>query len=294
MEMDASKSEFYKSRSLAGRVGTAFRFINANFRYLFKQSAFILIPLALVQALYFTLFAGDPVVSAGRLVVSALFSVLSIAGGLLYYSFLYTCLQKYIESGYLPACKLRELFRPVLQNAKKLFYVGFFILLFYSCLLLIAWLGMLVSFYTLIVLLPLFVFLLVPLSYFGFAYVLEHEAMGVAFKSSYRLGICYWGSTFAMLLVGTVLTGIVQSVVFMPLGTSLYVERMVNMAVLQGNEAVLPGFFPFLLFFLAFVSMFFLFLSMILPVLLMAFQYGSAVAARREKEAEYSGNEKSV
>lgn len=291
METDALRNEFYKSRSLAGRVAAAFRFINAHFRYLFKRSSYILLPLALVQALYFALFAASPASSVASLVASVLLTVITIAGSLLFYSFLYTSLQIYAETGYLPMLTLKELWPTVLRNAKKLFYVGFFIFLFYGCLLLISWLGVLASIYTLIVILPLAVFLMVPLTFFGFRYVLEPEEMGVAFRKSYRMGITYWGSTFAMILIAVVLVGIIQLVASLPLATSLYVERVAVLSRMEGNEAVLPGFFRFLLFFLAFVSTFVSLVSVILSVALMAFQYGSAVATRNERRAELSGNE---
>ena len=291
METEALRNEIYKSRSLAGRVTAAFRFINANFSYLFKRSSYILVPLALVQALYFALFAANPAPSVASLVASVLVTVLTIAGNLLFYSFLYTALQNYAEAGNLPVLPLKEMWTPVLRNAKKLFYVGFFIVLFYGCLLLISWLGALASIYTLIVILPLAVFLLVPLSFFGFRYVLEPEEMGIAFRKSYRMGITFWGSTFAMLLIAAVLVGIIQLVASLPLLTSLYVERVAILSQMEGNEAVLPGFFRFLLFFLAFVSTFVSLVSVTLSVVLMAFQYGSAVTTGNERRAELSGNE---
>jgi len=58
MENQSSKIIFYKSRSLAGRFSAAFDFIENNLKVLVKLSSFILLPLAILVSLLFTIFGN--------------------------------------------------------------------------------------------------------------------------------------------------------------------------------------------------------------------------------------------
>ena len=285
MDREALRNDFYQSRSLPGRVSVAFKFINANFKYLFKRSSFILAPVALIQAL-FCVLATPVTFSVASIIATVLVSLLTIAGMLFFYSFIYTSLQHYLELGYLPAGGFKELCPPVLRNAKKLLYVGLFLFLIELLLVALMVSGMLISLYSLFVTVPLMLFLLVPFAYFGFRYLFGNEKIFVSFKQSYRLGITYWGSTFLMLLVILVLAGIIQLVAILPMYMGIFVESTAHLSMLQGNEVVLPGYFPFMLFLIAFISMFIYFMSMALVIILLAFQYGSVVADQRERKAE--------
>lgn len=285
MDTETSNAAFFKSRSLPGRLSVAFKFINGNFRYLLRQGSFILLPMCVIQALYAAYFRDAATLSAGNVMALSILILLSLAGSGLFGALIFTSLQEYIELGYVPAYKLKEIKTSLLKNMRRL--VSMWFVMFVCLFILLAACGALLnlSLYTMIITIPLLLFVLVPLAYAIFIYIFEGKDLIASIKKSFGLGVPNWGSTFVVSVLMSALAVVVQIVASLPWITTVLVENLARLSVLQGNEANLPGFFPVLVFVLAMVATFISILSGgLLGIIPMAFQYGSIEARRKEEE----------
>lgn len=285
MDTETSNAAFFKSRSLPGRLSVAFKFINENFKYLFKQGSFILLPVCVIQALCMSCFTDVTVLSVGNVIAFSLTILITLGGSGLFSAFIFTSLQEYIEFGYVPAYKLKDIRTSLWRNIGRIFLMWFVILVCFVLLLIVSGILLGLSLYTMIITVPLLLFVLVPAGYAFLIYVFESKGVVASIKKSFRLGVSNWGETFIVALLMTALISVVQVVTALPWFTAMFVKNLAVLSLLQGNEATLPGFFPVLIFVLTMITTFTSLLSAgLLGIIPMAFQYGSAEAKRIENE----------
>lgn len=294
MTDQTSKIELFKTRSLLGRLSASFKFMNDNLSIFLRLGTYIALPTTILVALYCALFMSKPVAeqqSLGYIVSTIALGVILVIGVCVFCSLVYTLIQKYVEDGYLPQYHLKDLKKLLLENTKKVFLVGLVTFVIGIILMLILVSLAYLTLYTLILTIPLIIFVLIPLSYTVYIYILEKTSLIVAFRKSYQLGIRTWGSIFAVGLITAFLVGIIQTIAALPWSMALMVNNLANIAWLRGEEVILPGFFPFLMFFLAFVAILISFLGNIMQLIPMAFQYASAEESRRERELLQNDNQ---
>lgn len=287
MTNQASKIEFFKTRSLLGRLSASFKFMNDNLSIFLRLGTYISLPTAILVALYCAFFVSKPVAeqqSLEYMISTVVLGIVLIIGICAFCSLVCTLIQKYAEEGVLLQYRLKDLKKLLLENTKKVFLVGLITSVIGAVLTLIFAFFAYLTLYTLILTVPLIIFVLVPLNYTVYIYLLEKTSLIVAFRKSYQLGVRTWGSIFAVGLIAAFLVGIVQTIAALPCIMALVVNNLANMALLRGEVAVLPGFFPFLMFFLAFIAILISFLGNIMQLIPMAFQYASAEESRRERE----------
>lgn len=285
MDTETSNAAFFKSRSLPGRLSVAFKFINENFKYLLKQGSFILLPISVIQAFCMVYFKDIATVSVGNIVALSVIILVTLAGSVLFCAFIYSSLQEYIKLGYVPTYKLKDIKTSLLRNAGRVLLIYMIMLVCFLLLLALCGILLTLSLYTMIIVVPLLLFVIVPIGYAILIYLFEDKGIIATIKKSFRLGIPNWGSTIVVALLMTALVGVVQIIAALPLYTAVYVESLAWLSLLQGNEATLPDFFPVLLFILTIVATFISLLSGgLLGIIPMAFQYGSVEAQRKENE----------
>lgn len=288
MAAETSDVILFKSRSLAGRLSASFKFLNANLSLLLRLGTYIVLPVAVVEALYMAFFGAVPQAGAGAgyLAASAVAFLVAVAGSCFFSSLVYTLLRGHAETGSLPAYRLKDLKQPLLANARKVFFSG--LLLFAVGLLcgaLAVGLAVLTP-YTLILTVPLAVFILVPLGYLTYIYIFEDVPLTAAVVKSYKLGIPTWGAAFSVLLISYLLALVIQVVACLPWYTAVMVENLAYVAQMRGEGGVLPGFFPYLMFFLVLAGTLISFLANMLVLSAMGYQYGSAETKRKALLAE--------
>ena len=287
MDNQASNVAFYKSRTVLGRLSASFKFMNDNLGTILKLGIYCLLPLAVVQGIYFALYGTDVTVFQTFDVVNVLLliimTVVSIASVLLFSSLLYTLVQKYAEHGALPAYRFKDLKKDLLVNAKKIFFLGLLLFVLVAIYVGLSISLLCLSFGFFVVSVFLFFVLALPFSFFGYIYILEDISLLDAFKKAFVMGMRTWGSTFAVLFITGFLAGIIQVIAYLPWGIGLMVGQLATGSTLLGGDSTLPGFFPYLMFVLGAIAVLVSTLAQMMPVLSMGFQYASVETARRER-----------
>lgn len=288
MAAKTSDVVLFKSRSLVGRLAASFRFLNDNLSLFLRLGTYVLLPMAVVEALYLAFFrpvspeGGDVV----AMVAGAIAGIVVVAGHCFFGSLVFTLLKKQAELGGLPAYRLKDLKAPLLANARKVFSCS--LLLFaigLLCGVLAVVLAMLTP-WTLVLTLPLLLFVMVPLSYTIYIYIFEETTLLSALVKSFKLGVPAWGATFAVLLVSFLVALIIQVVAVLPWYTALMVDHLAYLSQMRGEAVALPGFFSYLMFFLALVGILISSIANTIAMSAMAFQYGSAETKRKEQLTE--------
>ena len=276
--------ELFKSRSVLGRLFAAFRFVNNNLRVFLKLGTYLLLPMVVILALYNVLFITglQDKTSAGYWIVTIISFLILIAGTCCFNSLIYTLFYKYARSGSLPEYRLKDLKQALIVNAKKIFLYGLVIFVIGTLCGILILLLLSLSPYTLILTIPLALFVLLPFSYTPFVYILEETSLINAIIKSFKLGIPTWGAIFAVRFISSFIVFIIQLIVCLPWLMGLMVNSYATIAVMSGETVVLPGFFPLLMFFLVTISLFISYLTKVLIISAMAFQYGSAETKRKE------------
>ncbi len=282
MDTESSFVTFYKVRTLAGRLSAGMKFINDNLRLLLKLSAPIILPVALAASFY-ALFLHEISRSVPVWAVcTLLFAGIILIGGSLTVSLWFALLEKYQESGYLPPYRLKDLKVLLPTGFKRAFRMVFFLFVLYSVWASLFFFMGLWSIYTWFVLIPVSIFMLVPFSLYPYVYMLGKKKLIASLKEIFRIGIRYWGSTFAIILVMGTLVWLAQTIVSLPFGVMAEVQVRAEIAALTGEPSSLPFYFPGLMVVLGLVSFCFSYFLSLLLVVPLAFQYGSMEASYRE------------
>lgn len=288
MEAHISNDTFYRSRSLVGRLSEAFKLLNKNMLTVIRPSLYILIPLCAIQAIasfIVEITGGTVELTTLTYVLMSVIMIVTILGSCLFSSYLYTILHNYAEKGYLPVVdNLKPIWPSLLKNARKVFLTGLVIVFVFTIYVVLAIAACVhLTLYTLLLTIPLFIFLLIPAIYLGFIYVFENITLWMSIKKSVKMGIRNWGGTFTVFLFSGIIGGFVQVVFLMPWAIGVVVGAFANQATLLGDPVTLPAFYPYLMILLSFVSGVGVSLSAFVSFFPLAFQYGSAEASDKDR-----------
>lgn len=297
MNDQISKIEFFKLHSLSGKLSDSFKFINGNFNVLVKLSSYILLPLALFLGL-FTIVQNkitdvQMLMSLPKeefitfLVLCLLGLIVTLFGVSIFASLIYTLIREYQVRDSISFLSLRDIKKPLIANAKKIWILlPVFILIFIIFFVLTGVLAKL-SLYTLIVTVPLFFILSIPLAYTGYIYIYEDIKAFPAIWKSYKIGMPTLGSAFAVALFSSIFIFIICVISSMPFLIASIVNNLSIVSVLEGGDvSTLPGYFSILLYVLAVFSIYVHYISQIFFMVAMGLQYFSTTASRAEKLEE--------
>ncbi len=296
MENQSSKIIFYKSRSLAGRFSAAFDFIEKNLKVLVKLSSFILLPLAILVSLLFTIFGNialdiNEVKGFTPELIKYFILLLAIClicamGNILFKGLLYTLVKEYPLRDSIAHISFKEIKSKLIKNTKRFFVVN--LVLFVFIVIYFALIGGLLALskWTLLFSIPFCLFLIVPFTYAQEIYLFEDIKVFAAIKKGFKLGIPNWAGTFFLLVLAGIFAMIIQGIAFAPWGVGRFVASLSFESILDGNHPTLPGYFTLLMFVLCVIAYFITYLAQLLPSLSMMFQYFSATQREVEKEEE--------
>ena len=297
MENQASKIVFFKSRSLAGRFSSAFDFIENNLKVLVKLSSFILVPTAFIVAFLFTTFSNliiqafqaktaPTVLLTKYLILLLSIALISIIGDILFKGLLFLLVKEYSLRDSIARLSFKGIKDKLILNTKRFFIVSlvlFVLMIVYFAL----FAGLLIlSKWTLLLTVPLLLFLIIPFTYTQVIYMFEELNVMAALKKGFRLGIPNWAGTFFLLILATIFSLIIQTIAFTPWGIGLFAQSLSFNSILDGNPSTLPGYFSLLMFVLCVIGFFISYLAQTLPSMSMIFQYFSASKRQADKEEE--------
>ena len=288
MDNQNSTIVFLKSRSFTGKLSASFKFINENFKVLFKFGSYILLPLSVILAALFLVwnhFSGEPS-SLGYIISAIVIVLFSFAGGSLFYAFLFTCIKEYMQEGYIGNITLNKIKALLIANFRKVLLSLVAVTLCMLLLIVLTVVLAMLSLYTLIIMIPVLLFLYVPLIYLCYLFVLEDISFGKAVKDAFRIGVPTWSSAFGILLISGLLAGIMQMIASAPWLLGIAADSFSQLAMLNGEPSSLPGYFNVMMFVFTVIAVYLSAFAEVLVIVSMAFQYYSEKARQAEKIVE--------
>lgn len=293
MEELKPRIDLYVKRPFSDKMNVAFDFIKENWKPLLKYLTYLLLPLSLVQALSMNGFMSGYMAATLEFGQGGLDSILPLLpplianysllilcywiGAILSISLLYALLQTYAtREGRLQGITLRE-FRPLLtHNMVQVLKANLFMGLIMTVLVLIVGLLAALSFFTLLLTLPLLFACAVPLSLFVPIYLLESISLVEALKKTFRLGFATWGGVLLISLVMGIIASILLGVAGAPWTIAYVIKQVFSISELADVAATTSIGFGFTLYLFAILQSFGAYVSSILPLLGLAYQYGHA------------------
>lgn len=286
------KSLFYKARGFSGRLSEGFNFISDNLLTFLKSSLFLVLPLAILLAIgrmYVDNISGlttEEMQQNPQYILYALpILLISLVGGVLFYALTLSFIQEKAEKGFIPAYKTKVWMKLMFKNSPKM--IGYFMTVTLISLLLMGvmvLLGVLLkSLWVLLLFYLVLVIVLVPLALMPYIQVLENCSLFSSLGKSFKLGFIHWGSTFSILLLVLIFTGIVQFIVSLPVLITVAVDYAAKAGFVKGGEGlpVYYGVMKFILVVIYGVLNSWSFYIMFGP---MAYQYSAIVTIQQEKE----------
>ena len=303
MENIEHLSTFYKRRGFSGRLSGGYKFLEKNFQTILRVGSFILVPYAVILAFAMTwlmdivqqmeatadvtaLMASPGVLTdfysslALRLLVCG---VVALLGTCCWKALVFGIFRKYVDLGYVPSMKLGSWWSWMQRDVWRYFLYALFILFF--------WLIVAAIFYMLITLTPWLGLLLIPVllycgvifKLFPYYYMVERESLWDAFLHAFRKGTPNWGSTFAIVVLAGIITGVFCFIYSLPTSITWLVDGMVARGNVDGVAADLPGYYVGLKVAFWAISLYASALATLLTDAPMLFQYGTLMSGEKEK-----------
>ena len=293
MDNTKTKIEFYKTRTFSDKMNITFDFLRENWKPLLKFSVYLILPICLIQAFAmnsYTRLAFSPNSymggDAGGYLLSflqsvGLFMIVFVFGCCVLYALVFTVMIKYEQNnGQIMNITLNEIKPLLIKNFFKmmrlfLFSVLIFIVLSFVISLFIG-LSVAISQWLLIFTIPVTLFFIffisIPLCLFQPVYIFEDISLFSALRKSFKYGISFWGSTFVIVLVFTLLASIVSGVAGIPWTIIIFLESMLTITDQSlGTEPSIM--FQFLSYIFGIIQSYGIYLSYIISAIAIAFHY---------------------
>ncbi|MCD7899910.1 MAG: hypothetical protein LUH22_08545 [Bacteroides sp.] len=292
MDTPKNKIAFYAQRSFSEKMNVSFDFIKENWKPLLKYSTYFILPLCLLQALSLNgilktifnpefannieldTFGGEMAAFWLHYVLSFLFSYI---GSIIIGAVIYGLIKTYNDRpGGLENITLSELWPLFLSNAGRLLLqliIGFFLMLFVWGLIFV--LGFLVSWLTLLLTIPLFLIIIVPLMLWAPVYLYERIDIFSALGKAFRLGFATWGGVFAIMFIMGIIANVLQGVISLPWGISFAVSYLFTLSEFGGSGDLSIGA-NFMNYIFAVMMTYGIYISMILVLVGISYQYSHA------------------
>lgn len=301
MDEQLQTSPLYKSRGFSGRLLESFKFLEKNFKQIFKISILGLVPVSVLSALTMTFFPIQAMDGWMVVVWCLLMMFFALVASLYFHSFVYVMLEKYGELGYVPCMKLKAWWPLMKKKMGRILLYDLFMAAFVMICILIVFAPFIISATSMdaelatgsmpvwgialsLLLFLGFTFAFVPLFLMPNFYLLGSESLMGAFTSSYRLGIPHWGSMFGIALFTLILAFIGEALGALPYYITELINYLIALSAEDGNMVTLPFYYLSLRIVFAFLASIATYYASLLVVVPMTFQYASLVTMKKEKE----------
>ncbi len=294
-------SVLYKSRGFSGRLSESFKFLERNFKQIFKISILGLIPVGTLSAFTLTFMPVQSMDGMLVLVWLLIMLVLSLAASLYFHSFIYAMLEKYGELGYVPSMKFKAWWPLMKKKMGRVLLCNLFLGIFSVVCLLVVFIPYILSTASIAessvpVSVPLwgpllsllffivFFFVFIPLLLMPNFYLLGRESLMGSFTQSFKLGIPHWGSMFGIALLAFILSFIAEILGGLPFYVTELVNYLIALSAEDGNMVTLPSYYVMMRVAFAFLMSVIGYYASLIVLVPMAFQYASLVTMKKEKE----------
>lgn len=291
MESQKPKIVLYAKRSFGEKLNVSFDFIKENWKVILKYTTYFILPICLIQAVHFGSFssevykqqalaeiANNDYVGAGITMAlnASLLVFTSIIAGVIMFALIMTLFRTYMDrEDRLNNLRFSEIKSLFIRNIKRsfIFVLWYFLFLILFSILVVVF-GM-ITWYTLIIIFPLFIVLLIPLMLTPPVYLLEDISIWKALKKSYHLGFATYGGICLMMLIMFIIANVIQTVLAIPWYVT-YMVRMIFSISDGGTEATVSVGYSFLQYLLFVILLFGSYISSIFYCVGLSFQYGHA------------------
>lgn len=293
MESQKVKVAMYAKRSFEDKMNASFDFIKENWKPLFKFTTYLILPLCLIQALSLNEVMGGSMAAAmsnvnttdlnlfanygiGFWMNYGLSILCSMIGSMILSSLIYALIRTYNDrEDRLEGITLSALKPLLLKNMGKMLKM---ILL--ATLVMIIAVGVLVLLavltpFTLILTIPLFIACMVPMALLSPIYLFENIGIWAAFKKTFRLGFATWGGVFAISIIMGFIGGILQGIAMLPWYVATIVKYFFAMSD-SGSMVTVSPVYNFFLYLLGILQTFGAYIGSIFMIVGLAYQYGHA------------------
>lgn len=290
MDTQKAKIPFYAVRSFGEKINTSFDFIKENWKVLLKYSTYLILPIALLQALSLnTVVSGymglafidsydvNPETFGVKLIASYFLTMLfAVLGYLLISSLVFALIKIYNErEGGLQGITFAEI-KPVLfRNMGRLFLLGFIGAILVSLIIVVIGLLAWLTLFTLLLTIPALFAFLIAFSMWAPVYLFEEIDFGNSLAKGLRLGFLTWGGLFVIMLIMGMIAGTLQGVVSLP----WYVALAVKFIFLQSGDGMSNDssiLYSSFLYLLGVVQVYGSYIAMILSIIGLSYQYAHA------------------
>ncbi len=239
---DKKKIELYKKRKLSEVLADSMNFIQYNAKAIFKNLALVSLPFAVVAA-YFSKYQASSAFSSAFLGMNGIASDTFLTGILVYmlvviiaHSVIYgTCasmMRKYESEELTAKTRLSDLSTDLLPFSLKtlaLFLIVFTVAILIIFLVAFAFLSVLnVRSWVILLLIVLFFTMIVPLSMVFFPMYFKNISIWASFSEGIRIGLKKWGSTFVVLLVGSLFIWLMSMFLSVPYYIALFLQGILG------------------------------------------------------------------
>jgi hypothetical protein len=281
-----SKIQIFMRRSFGERFNVTFNFIRENWRPLLKYVTYALLPLCLIQAMSLNAvmdfsmrnsMTGKTPQNSELLALMgkySLYMTVFVIGTVLLYSLVFSLFQLYgTRENRLQGVTWKEMTPLFLKNMKRMWasiLTMVLLVLLYSVVM-----GVLIlaTPFSLIITIPAFIALMVPLALFFPTNCMEDIGVFTALKKSYRLGFRTWGSLFGFCFVMGLLANILQGITSIPWYVMYVIKTVFSMKGSVETFTASTGY-NFVLYLLNILQVYGAYLGMCIMAVGIVFQYG--------------------
>lgn len=289
---------FYKHRGFSGRMSAGFDFLRKNMAVILKTSLWVLLPFSVIQAILYVAYS-DSLVAVGAVAAESsealqaygtvmvqlvLLWLVAFIGSVLWGALVFGMFRKYSTLGYVPVMRISSWFAWTRRDIWRFFLCLLFIVFFMVILALVSIMLVSLSAWTLIVLVPLWVYLMVILAVFPYFYMMENNPLWSAFVMAVRKGTPSWGAGFGICVLGIILAGVFGVVCSLPATITLLIDYFVALGAQDGEVAQMPAYYAVLKTLFYVISMYAGYLQMLIWGAPLLFHYSSLMSHEKEEE----------
>ena len=282
----------YAKRAFGEKMNATFDFIKENWKILFKFTTYLMLPLCLIQALSLNTLMSKSMAATANMGTSGVVNPMdlgltfwmnygatilcAIIGTMLLSSLVYGLMKLYNErEERLVGITFSGIRLILFRNLGRLVKLFLFSILLVAIVGVIIVLAVMLTPFTMIVLVPLLIACCIPIALFIPIYLFEDISLIGAFKKTFRLGFATWGGIFILALVLNIIAGILQGITMLPWYIATLVKYFFSVSD-SGSAATISPLYSFFLYLLGILQTFGTYLSMIIIYIGIAYQYGHA------------------
>ena len=281
MESQQTRIALYEKRSIGDKLSATFELIKFGWKPLLRYMIYLIVPLCIFQAIFTNSLADamatvdatnmeEIIKSCGvsylGLIITAIIGVLFMA------SIVFALIKSYSQGVSTPedvSILMRSLIPTYMK--KTVWLILFSIVIGFLCLLICAGLFA-ISKFVLLLFIPIFFALCIPLNLFLPIYLYEEIGLWAALMKAFRIGFPTWGGTFLLGILTTIIGGIFSMIIGLPYITVYFVKLMQANSG-DGESSLIFGIINFLF---CILYLFGAYLGRSLINISMAYQYGHA------------------